>query len=311
MGRRAAEILLAGLLVAGSVRAEAAVSFRQQLEKGNAQLREGNATGALDQYRELLTEDPESPLVHYNMGLAHYGEASQFGGLGSTEDAVAALNKAKEEFENVEKNSPDAKLRLDAAFNHANATAQQAKWAAEAVKSGAGKFEDIIKGFEASVAEYEELLKRQPDHAGARRNLDHMRYLLKSMLQNPPPPQEQQQQQQQQQQDGENQEQDQQKQEQDQQKQEQDKQDKQEQDKQNKQQQEQQDQAEQQQQQQQASQSDKEQQQDQQDQAQNSDNLPEGNTEALLESLEEMDKREQREVKNQQQRGNPAQGNWW
>ena len=304
MGRRAAEILLAGLLVAGSVRAEAAVSFRQQLEKGNAQLREGNATGALDQYRELLTEDPESPLVHYNMGLAHYGEASQFGGLGSTEDAVAALNKAKEEFENVEKNSPDSKLRVDAAFNHANATAQQAKWAAEAMKSGAGKFEDIIKGFEASVAEYEDMLKRQPDHAGAKQNLDHMRYLLKSMLQNPPPPQEQQQQQQQQQ-DGENQEQDQQKQEQDQQ-------DKQEQDKQNKQQQqEQQAQDQQEQQEQQASQSDKEQQQDQQDQAQNSDNLPEGNTEALLESLEEMDKREQREVKNQQQRGNPAQGNWW
>ncbi|HUW62960.1 MAG TPA: hypothetical protein VMZ06_18290 [Candidatus Bathyarchaeia archaeon] len=302
MRSRLAEIVLAGLLVAVAARAEAAGSFRQQLEKGNGLLREGNAAGALDQYRELLTEDPESPLVHYNMGLAHYGEASQFGGLGSTEDAVAALNKAKEEFENAEKNSPDPKLRVDAAYNHANATAQQAKWSVEAAKTGAGKFEDTVKAFESSVAEYEELLKRRPDHAGARQNLDHMRYLLKSMLQNPPPPQEQQQQQGQ---NGENQDQDQQKQEQNQQQEQQDQQ--QEQQAQDQQQQEAQAQ---QQQEQQAGQSEQDQQQDQQDQAQNSDNLPEGNTEALLQSLEETDKREQREVKNPQ-RGNPVQGNWW
>ncbi|MCX5771773.1 MAG: tetratricopeptide repeat protein [Candidatus Hydrogenedentes bacterium] len=282
--------------------ADAAGSFRQQLEKGNGLLREGNASGALEQYRELLTEDPESPLVHYNMGLAHYGEASQFGGLGSTEDAVAALSKAKEEFENVEKNSRDPQLRVDAAYNHANATAQQAKWSAEAAKTGAGKFEDTVKSFEASVGEYEELLKREPDHAGAKQNLDHMRYLLKSMLQNPPPPQDQQQQGQ----NGENQEQSEDKQKQDQQGQDQQKQDQQGQDQQKQDQQKQEAQAEQQQ----AAKAEKDPQQDQQDQAQNSDNLPEGNTEALLESLEETDKREQREVKNPQ-RGNPAQGNWW
>jgi len=303
MDRRGIELVLASLLLVLCGRVDAAGSFRQQLEKGNGQLREGNPTGALDQYRELLTEDPESPLVRYNMGLAHYGEASQFGGLGSTEDALAALNKAKEEFENAEKYSRDPKLRLDAAYNHANATAQQAKWSAEAAKSGAGKFEDTIKAFEASVTEYEELLKRQPDHAGAKQNLDHMRYLLKSMLQNPPPPQEQQQQQQQQQ-DGQNQDQDQQKQEQQQQEQQDQQQEQQAQDQQ------QQEAQAQQQQEQQAAQSEQDQQQDQQDQAQNSDNLPEGNTEALLESLEETDKREQREVKNPQ-RGNPVQGNWW
>ena len=308
MRRGAAEMVLASVLVVLCGRVDAAGTFRQQLEKGNGLLREGNAAGALEQYRELLTEDPESPLVHYNMGLAHYGEANQFGGLGSTEDAVAALNKAKEEFESAEKKSPDPKLRLDAAYNHANATAQQAKCSAEAAKTGAGKFEDTVKAFESSVAEYEELLKREPDHAGAKQNLDHMRYLLKSMLQNPPPPQEQQQQQGQ---NGENQDQDQQKQEQDQQKQDQQDQ-QQQQDQQAQDQQEQQAQAQQQQEQQaaQAEQDQQQDQQDQQDQAQNSDNMPEGNTEALLQSLEETDKREQREVKNPQ-RGNPVQGNWW
>jgi hypothetical protein len=291
MRRRGLAIAVVCLSIVVGARADAADSFRRQLEKGNAQLREGNAAGALEQYRELLTEDPESPLIRYNMGLAHYGEATQFGGLGSTEDAMAALNKAKQEFESVEKNSPDPKLRMDAAYNHANATAQQAKWSVEAAKSGAGKFEDTVKAFEASLAEYEDLLKRRPDHAGAKQNLDHMRYLLKSMLQNPPPPQQQQQQQQQ---GGENQEQ------QEQQEQEQDR-------EQQKQEEQQQDRA----QQQQASQAEQNEQQDQQEQAQTSDDRPEGNTEALLQSLEDIDKREQREVKDRQQRGNPSQGNWW
>jgi len=299
-------------LVAGP--ACAAGSFRTQVQKANTMLESGNPTGARDKYRELMTEDPESPVLQYNLGLADCSEAAQFKELGSTRDALQALDQAKQAFEKVAKTAKDPALRDDAAFNRANATTRQAKLAAEAAEAGRGLvmpgtnpaqaasgagaadagdeitppqqlYKIAVQSFEDAVAQYEDLLDRRPDHAGAKQNLDHVRYLLKSMLQNPPPPPEQQQ-------DGQDEQQDQEKKDQEQ----------------DQQQQQEQQQAKQQEQQQEQQQ---ENQQDQQDQTQAAEDLPEKNVEALLQSLEEIDERERQEMKNRDNRGNPVQGKWW
>ena len=161
-------------------------SFRSRLEEAHALLNSGDVDGAMALYRDLQTDDPESDVLYYNMGRAHYEGALQEAELDAHEDALASLGQAKEAFEKV-LHSADREVRREAAYNHANCVAQVAKLSATAQKH-----QETVEAFEQSVAEYEDFLRQHPDHEGARNNLDHMRYLLKSMLQNPPPPQQQQ-----------------------------------------------------------------------------------------------------------------------
>ena len=161
-------------------------SFRARLEEAHALLNDGDVDGAVALYRDLQTDDPESDVLYYNLGRAHYEGAMQEAGLDAHEDALASIEQAMEAFEKV-LHSADPEVRRDAAYNHANCVAQVAKLSATAQKH-----QETVEAFEQSVAEYEDFLRQHPDHEGARNNLDHMRYLLKSMLQNPPPPQQQQ-----------------------------------------------------------------------------------------------------------------------
>lgn len=176
--------IIVTVLVAAS--AFAAESFNDRLAKGHALLGGGDGAGALTQYRDLQTEDPESPVLYYSMGCAQYRQGMQEVDLNAPQDALASFQEAKASFEKV-LNAPDAEMRKDAAYNHANAIAQIAKQSL-----AARKYDEAKEAFEDAIQEYDQFLKQHPEHEGARINLDHMRYLLKSMLQNPPPPQPQQ-----------------------------------------------------------------------------------------------------------------------
>lgn len=298
-------VLIAILLAASG--AFAAESFNKRLERANTMLQNGDAQGALTLYRELQVEDPESDLLYYNIGGALYQQALQNIELKATEDAIESLNSAKTSFEKV-LNAPDPAIRMNAAYNHANSIAYIAKQSA-----GTDQYQETIEAFKECIKEYEEFLKQYPGHAPARTNLDHMRYLLKTMLQSPPPPQEQQQNQEQNEQQDENQ-------------------DQQQEQKQDNPQQSEQAQSEekkkeeqQAQQQQQEQQEQKEQQQQQQAQAQESENQPgedeqqeacakpndKQNEDALLQSLEDADTREQKEIKNDRKDIKMKGSNWW
>jgi hypothetical protein len=178
--------LVALALWLAGMNAIAAESFNSRLQKGHELLRNGDPEGALTQYRDLQTEDPESDALYYSIGCAQYEESMQAVQQKAPQDALASLETAKASFEKV-LTARDPGIRRNAAFNHANTVAQIAMQSA-----AAQKYEETTKAFEESVKEYEAFLKQHPDHEGARKNLDHMRYLLKSMLQNPPPPQQQQ-----------------------------------------------------------------------------------------------------------------------
>ena len=179
-------IALAFLLMAAQG-AFAAESFDTRLARAHDTLRNGDPDGALTTYRELQTEDPESEVLYYSMGCAQYEQGAKLIEDKAPRDAVESFKTSRESFEKV-LNARDPEIRKDAQYNHANAAAQIA------INSvSAQQYEESKKAFEDSVKEYEVFLKQYPDHADARQNLDHVRYMLKSMLQNPPPQQPQQQ----------------------------------------------------------------------------------------------------------------------
>ena len=274
-------------LLAVTVGVYAAESFDKRLAKANETLRNGDPDGALAMYRDLQTEDPESEVLYYSMGCAEYKQGSKLVEDKAPRDAVESFKTAKESFEKT-LNARDPEIRRNARYDHANATAQIA------INSiGAQQYEESKKAFEESVKEYEDLLKQYPDMTAARQNLDHMRYLLKSMLQNPPPPQQQQQDQQQgkdQQEKGEEQKKDQ--------KEGQDNQEQKPDQKQGEAK---------------VAAADKDQQEQKDEQKEAKDNPPpesQQNVEAILQSLEDVDKRAQKDTKNTRT-GTEIRKDWW
>ena len=176
-------------------------NFDDRLREANAQYGQGDHQGALGLYRDLQIEDPQSPTLAYNMGLVHSEDATDLEQLSAYEDAVQALADAKASFQSALA-SPNDDVRLSADFALANAATQLAK-----VSVATQDQEGATNAFTEAIEGYESILDRNPDHEGAQANLDHARYRLKKLLQNPPPEQEQQQQQDgEEQQDGEQQE---------------------------------------------------------------------------------------------------------
>ncbi len=164
-----------------------AQDVRERLQGGFDQLGAGAVDEAMATFRDVQTDDPESDLVHYSVARAQYEQALL--DADSPADALESLVAARAGFDALT-SSEDRFIRENALYNSANSSALMAKHSA-----AEGNREDTVKGFEDSIRGYEEVLEKYPDHAGARKNLNHMRFFLKKMLQNPPPSEEQQQQQ--------------------------------------------------------------------------------------------------------------------
>lgn len=246
----------------------AAQSFEERLMHGNERLRTGRPEEAIATFRDLLIDKPESDILEYGIGAGQYHKALDLLEQDAKEDALNQLEEAVSTFDEL-RGSSEKFIRQNIGFNTANAAALRAKSMMDSQN-----MDETIDAFEQAIMQYEDVLYRNPDHEAARKNLDHLRYLLKKMLQNP---QQQQEGQGQGQGEGENEEQNQQ-----------------------------QSQNEQQQQQQQQQEGDQQQQQ----QGQQSEDASAGQPtqqmnpdrqtiEAILESLEELDRREQRRTRNQ------------
>jgi hypothetical protein len=164
-------------------------SFASRYNAANDLLREGKTNDALDAYRDLQIDDPESPRIYYGEGLAQYKRALDATKANEFVEGSHPFDEAKASFEKAQ-SAASTEVRRNARFNRANTIAQYAK------HPGPNADQEMLKqAFEESIATYEEILEQDPDHKGARQNLDHMRYLLKKMLQNPPEDQQQDQQQ--------------------------------------------------------------------------------------------------------------------
>ncbi len=189
-GRRSGGRALALLLLVLACPA-LAESYEDRLEQANSHLRSGDATGALDLYRELQVDYPDEDRVIFGIGCAQYDQAAPLsarttasmpGAQDEKEAPTAAslYDEAAATFDRLAV-SRDPKLRVDAAFNRGNCAVSKAKFFADQ-----GQRDEAVGAYRQAITIYEQLLKDSPEHAGALQNLDHARYELKLLLQQPP-----------------------------------------------------------------------------------------------------------------------------
>lgn len=179
--------------------------LRDGLMRGYNLLMDGDVQAALEQYKELDAAYPGRPLIQYNLGCAEFrnGE-TQLAGQ-NVEEAVLSFDSARTAFEGAQ-TSDDEQLRRNAGFNAATTAMPLADESARAYFAALGSgtadpqtlgtaYEVALKGFGQSVDAYGTFLQRYPDDKNAEQNLEYARYRLKELLQNPPPePPEQEQQ---------------------------------------------------------------------------------------------------------------------
>lgn len=163
-------------LLAGAAHAESRAS---RLARAHEKLRESDPAAALEILRELQVEEPGDERVLYALACAQYriAEAKQ-AVQRPGEDPAAAYREAQAGFEALT-GAKDPAIARQASFDRANCLAQTAKL-------GAGdpeRAKEAIAGLRNAAAAYEAHLLRFPDDKGARQNLDHVRFLLKTLQQ--------------------------------------------------------------------------------------------------------------------------------
>lgn len=159
-------------------------SFNSRLARGQALLNTGDIDEAITIFRDLQVDEPDSEVLQYDLGCAHYAKALKAARENAPGDAVDALAEAAAAFETASM-TPDNSLRKNAQYNRCTALGQAAKQTV----SGTDR-EATMTAFESAIGAYEDYLRRYPDHADAQTNLNHLRYELKKYLQQTPPPQE-------------------------------------------------------------------------------------------------------------------------
>ena len=164
--------------------------LRARLDAAAAQLQRGDAVGALQAYQDLLADYPDAAEVSFGAACAWYRIAEQALAAAQAESAVQGFEEARAAFDPL-RQSRDARIRREAAFNAANSVAQTALIAEQAAQP-----QEAVAALRKAAAAYESVLREHPGHAGAQQNLDHVRYRLKLLLQQPKQEQEQQQQEQ-------------------------------------------------------------------------------------------------------------------
>lgn len=170
--------------------AASAESFRARMDAAAAQLKSGDAAGALQAYQDLLVDYPDTEAVAFGAACARYRQAEQALAAAQAQEAVQGFDEARAAFD-VLRAARDTRVRREAAFNAANSVAQKALIAEQAAPP-----QDAIKALREAAAVYEATLREYPGHPGAQQNLEHVRYRLKLLLQQPKEEQEQQEQQQ-------------------------------------------------------------------------------------------------------------------
>ena len=150
-----------------------------------SKLEANDPAGALEIYQELLIDEPESEQLLFGAACARYRQAVQDLGGGNAEEANTLLEQAKSGFADLAA-SPNRDIRALAAYNRANCIAVAAKAVVPEQPQNRQEYDAGINALRDAVTAYEGVLQEFPQQRDARRNLDHVRYLLKLQLQNPP-----------------------------------------------------------------------------------------------------------------------------
>ncbi len=136
---------------------------RKQVAEGNKYFAEEKYDEANNKYRDAEVSNPESPIVHFNIGDALYKKRKY-------EEALEAFQKATQK-------SDDVQLQAQSYYNLGNTLYRLDKWP-------------------ESILAYQQALKLNPEDKDAKYNLEYVRAKIKENAQKQPQDQQQQQQQQ-------------------------------------------------------------------------------------------------------------------
>jgi tetratricopeptide (TPR) repeat protein len=133
---------------------------RKQVVEGNKLFAEGKFDEANNKYRDAEVDNPESPIVHFNIGDALYKKRKY-------EEALESYRKAIQ-------NSDDVQLQAQSYYNLGNTLYRLNKWP-------------------ESILAYQQALKLNPNDQEAKYNLEYVRTKLKENAQKQTSDQQQQQ----------------------------------------------------------------------------------------------------------------------
>jgi len=159
-------IILLGLMLIGAAVSKtfAQGAGRRQVAEGNKFYAEDKFDEANNRYRDAEVSNPESPIVHFNIGDALYKKRKY-------EEALQAYQKALQK-------SEDVQLQAQSYYNLGNTLFRLNKWP-------------------ESLLAYQQTLKLNPNDKDAKYNLEYVRAKIKENAQKQPQDQQQQQQEQQ------------------------------------------------------------------------------------------------------------------
>lgn len=158
-------------------------SLGEGLNAGYSLIESGEAEAAMEHFLKLQKDAPESNEVRYGLGVAQYERGLSTAENEDPEGGLSYLQQAHGNFTELV-TMAEPVLSNNARYAAANSSAQLAK-----LSASTGEWEKMLSAFKSSIRAYEDVLSLEPEHRAARRNLEHMRYTLKTMLQNPPPEQ--------------------------------------------------------------------------------------------------------------------------
>jgi hypothetical protein len=167
-------------------------SLQAALDRAAAHLRAGDAAAARAIYQEQIVDHPQSAELRFGLACADYRAAEAQAAQAKPEAAAAAFDQARAGFNAVMPLARGA-LRAQAAFNAANCVARKAL-----LVDPARQRAQAIAALREAEAALDAVVREFPDLREAQQNLDHVRYTLKKLLQQPAPEEDQQQQDQQQ-----------------------------------------------------------------------------------------------------------------
>ena len=144
------------------VRTVQAASARSLVRDGNAELARAQYDDALAAYEEAGVDMPESAHLYFNKGVAHYRKGD--------------YDKAVESFEQASLKTKDLELEAKARFNLGNCAFRESE------RQRDSDLKKSLAQCEQSIRLYQEALELKPDFTAAAENIEVVRLVMKSIL---------------------------------------------------------------------------------------------------------------------------------
>lgn len=159
-----------------------AASLDAVIDQANHLLATGQPGAALEQCREAQVEYPNSAALLFAIASAEAAVAEERLREHAGEEAGVQFRSARETFTRAAAKNP-ARFGPAATYNAATCLVHL-----DATFDPASAYDERVENLRRAVAAFEACLEAYPDHEKARKNLDHARYQLNLLLQDPPDP---------------------------------------------------------------------------------------------------------------------------